>query len=416
MAYVPRIVDGELGRLLDVAGFVLIEGAKGVGKTETAKQAARSWIALDASPNARELAAGDPATVLAGEVPRLIDEWQLSPTIWNHVRRAVDDRQDPGQFILTGSAVPADDVTRHSGAGRMLRLQMRPMTLAESGHSSGEISVSTLFDGDRPRAGDTGFRVSDAIERICIGGWPRFVTRDAQGAQRLLRGYLGEIARTDIHSVDGVRRDPRRVSQLLRSLARNTATQVSDRALAADASGSGASLHPRTVGEYLDALERLMVIENVPAWAPTLRSRARLRAAPTRYFTDPCLAIAALGGSPAGLLRDIEFAGFLFENLVVRDLRVYLQHLGAQFAHYRDSNDLEIDVIIELDDGRWAALEVKLGVNRVDAAAANLRKFANVVDTSRVGEPVFLGVVTASGFGYRRQDGVYVLPICTLGP
>jgi predicted AAA+ superfamily ATPase len=293
---------------------------------------------------------------------------------------------------------------------------MRPMSLFESGHSSGAVSLSAMFDGVAARATDPGLSVRDIIERICIGGWPQYIGLDAAAAQRSLRGILDELVRVDIHAVDSVRRDPRRVARVLSSLARNIATQASNSVLAADTAGSDGGVDRETVRDYLAALDRLMILDDSPAWAPTLRSRAILRSAATRYFVDPCLAVAALRTSPAALLRDIEFVGLLFENLVMRDLRVYLQEAGAHFSHYRDSSGLEVDVVIELDDGRWAGIEVKLGSSQIDTAAANLRKFAEVVDTGRIGEPVFLGVVTATGYAYRRKDGVFVLPIGTLGP
>jgi len=416
MAYEQRVVDAELRQLLCATGCVVVEGPKAVGKTETSRQIAASVVQLDTDANARQLAAADPGLLLSGDAPRLIDEWQLAPSLWNYVRREVDDRGRPGQFILTGSAVPADDTSRHTGAGRMARLRMRPMTLLESGHSSGDVSLSALLAGSGPRAADTGLTVAGVIDRICVGGWPQFTKLDPADAQRAMRAYLDEITRTDIHRVDGVRRDPGRVRRVLRSLARHTATSTSNRNLAADAGGADGPLERDTVREYVAALERLMIVEDVPAWAPTLRSRARLRSADIHHFVDPCVAVAALRGSPASLLNDLEFVGFLFESLVVRDLRVYLQPTGGKVLHYRDSNDLEVDVILETDDGRWAAVEVKVGAGQVDAAARTLQKFAEVVDTTRLGKPAFLAVVTATGYGFTRDDGVHVLPIGTLGP
>ena len=416
MAYDKRVVDAELVLLLAAIGCVVLEGPKAVGKTATAQQLAASSVLLDVDTNARQLASVDPGLLLAGATPRLIDEWQLAPSLWNQVRREVDNRNRPGQFILTGSAVPADDASRHTGAGRMSRLRIRPMSLFETGHSSGEISLSALFAGNAPRAADPGMTIPALIDRICVGGWPAVTRLAPAPAQRAMRAYLDEIARTDIQRVDGIRRDPVRVDRVLRSLARNIATQVSIATIATDAGGPDGPLERETVREYLDSLQRLMIIEDVPAWAPALRSRARLRTAVTRHFVDPCLAVAALNASPGSLLSDLNFLGFLFESLVVRDVRVYLQHLGGRVLHFRDSNDLEIDLILETDDGRWGAIEVKLGSAQVDNGAANLLRFAEQVDTSRCGDPVFLAVVTATGYGYARPDGVSVLPIATLAP
>lgn len=416
VAYRPRTIDAELEAMLASSGCVVLEGPKAVGKTETARQVAGSTILLDVDDDARRLAAVDPGLLLDGPVPRLIDEWQLEPVLWNRVRREVDRRGAPGQFILTGSAVPPDDTTRHTGAGRMTRLRMRPMSLLESGHSSGAVSLSALFDGHPARAVDTGLTVTDVARLVCVGGWPAISTLEPDAARRAVRSYLVETARTDITRVDGVRRDPTRVTRVIRALARNTATSVTMTTLAADAGGADGPFAVETVAGYLDALERLMLVEDVPAWAPTLRSRARLRAAPTRHFTCPSVAAAALNATPAGLLRDLELLGLLFESLVVRDLRVHLQARGGRVLHYRDSNDLEVDAVVETDDEAWAAFEVKLGTRQVDVAAATLLRFRDTVDTSRVGEPAFLAVVTATGYAYTRPDGVHVLPVGTLAP
>ena len=416
MEYQRRIIDDELARRLLSIGAVVIEGPRAVGKTETARQRATSAVLLDIDTSARQLAKIDPALLLEGSTPRLIDEWQVEPDLWNQVRREVDRRQLPGQFILTGSAVPADDITRHTGAGRFSRIRMRPMTLYEAGYSTGDVSLLALFEGGAPRAADSGLTISQVIDRVCIGGWPAFIKLTPEEAQREMRSYLDEIAKTDIRRVDGVRRDPRRIRRVLQSFARNIATQVSIRTIAADVDGADGSLDRKTVADDLNSLERLMIIEDLPAWAPALRSRTSLRTAATRHFVDPCLAVAALNASPAKLLKDLNFFGFLFESLVVRELRVYMQHSGGRLWHYRDENNLEVDVIIEMEDASWAAIEVKLGIKQVDEAAKTLLKFASKIDTTRCGEPAFLAVVTATGYGYVRADGVYVLPIGTIKP
>lgn len=416
MDYRPRTVDDELARQLAAVGAVVLEGPKAVGKTATASQQAASVVYLDTDPGAREAASVDPRLVLEGAVPRLIDEWQVVPDVWNHVRREVDSRGRPGQFILTGSAVPADDVTRHSGAGRLARVRLRPMTLFEQGHSSGKVSLVTLFDGQSPSSAVSDLTVPQLVDRVCAGGWPAMQDMDVNDAQQALKNYLAEVARTDIRRVDGASRDPEKVGRVMRSLARNVATQVAATVIAADTAGDGEPVDRKTAQEYLGALGRLMVIEDQPAWAPRLRSRSNLRTSAKRHFVDPCLAVAALAASPQRLLADLKYFGFLFESLVVRDLRVYGQPLAGRVLHYRDNTGLEVDVIIELADGRWAAIEVKLGVSQVDAAAANLRNFVARVDLATCGEPAFLGVVTANGYAYKRPDGIIVIPVGTLGP
>ena len=414
--YLPRVVDGELLAHLDASGAVVIEGPRACGKTRTARHRAASEVLLDTDETARRAIAVDPALVLEGSTPRLIDEWQLEPTIWNHVRRAVDDRGARGQFILTGSAVPADDVTRHSGAGRITRLRMRPMSLFESGHSSGTVSLKGLLDAVPASAADPRLEIGDLIERICVGGWPALVSLDSKDAMLTLRGYVDEIARADMSRVDGVRRDPERVSRLLRSLARNVATYVAVTTLAAGVERPDESLDDNTAHRYLDALDRLMVTENQPAWAPHLRSKASFRRSVKRHFVDPSLAVAALDATPDRLKADLNLTGFLFESLVVRDLRVYAQAAGANVLQYRDNTGLEVDAIVETRDGRWGAFEIKLGAGSVDEGASSLLRFARKVDTSKSGKPSVLAVIVGNGYGYVRPDGVAVAPIGALGP
>jgi hypothetical protein len=416
VGYRPRIVDEELGRQLKAVGAVVLEGPKAVGKTATATRQAASAVYLDTDLRARDAASIDPRLVLEGLAPRLIDEWQVVPEVWNHVRREVDRRQGPGQFILAGSAVPADDLSRHTGAGRVARVRLRPMTLFEQGHSAGKVSLAGVFDGEGPAPAVSEMTVPQLVDRVCAGGWPAMLDLAVPDAQQALRNYLGEVARTDINRVDGVSRDPERVSQVMRSLARNVATQAAATVIAADTAGDDEPVHRRTVPEYLTALARLMVVEDQPAWTPRLRSRSSLRTSAKRHFVDPCLAVAALGASPQRLLADLRYFGFLFESLVVRDLRVYSQPLGGRVLHYRDNTGLEVDVIIELADGRWAGIEVKLGARQVDQGADSLRDFAARVDLTSCGEPAFLAVVTGSGYSYRRPDGILVIPVGSLGP
>ncbi|MEZ5331180.1 MAG: DUF4143 domain-containing protein [Thermoanaerobaculia bacterium] len=411
-------MDTELERRLAASGAVVIEGPKACGKTETGRRHSASEVLLDVDANARQAVAVAPATVLDGPTPRLLDEWQTVPAIWNHVRRAVDERKDPGQFILTGSAVPADDVTRHTGAGRLSRLRMRTLSLYEMGYSSGAVSLQRLFEGGAADAvPDPGATLEDVTRLLVRGGWPGMLEADDAVAAEGVVAYLDEVCRIDVSRVDEIRRDPEGVRRLTRSLARNVGTPVKITNLAADAGDADGPLSRDAVAEYLRALERLMIVEDQPAWAPHLRSRSRLRSTAKRHFSDPSLAVAALGATPRRLLGDLNYLGLLFESLVVRDLRVYAQPLRGRVLHYRDNTGLEADAVVELPDGRWVACEVKLGgVEAIDEAAATLSTLAERVDTSRCGDPAALVVVVATGYGYRRDDGVLVCPIVSLGP
>ncbi len=416
MEYRPRVVDAQISALMSAMGAVVIEGPKACGKTMTAMQFARSEVRLDVDANARAAAAIDPSLVLEGDTPRLIDEWQIEPSIWNHVRRRVDDRQDPGQFVLAGSSVPVDDKTRHTGAGRIARLRMRPMSLYESGHSTGTVSLADLMAGQPARSTDPGLDVREIAERVAVGGWPRFVDAPVDHALTAMRAYVDEVRRTDVQRVAGVDHDPDRVLQLMRSVARNVGTMTGVKTLARDVAGPEEALDHKTAFAYYQALERLMVIEDQPAWGPHLRSRARVRVTPKRHFVDPALAVAVMRATPDRLLDDIKLLGFLFESLVTRDLRIHAQAMDAQVLHYKDNTELEVDAIVEATDGRWGAIEVKLGPGLVDEGAETLLRFVEKVDTKRCGPPMFLAVITGFGLGYVRPDGVRVVPIGALGP
>ena len=414
--YLQRIADKELGDRLGAAGAVLIEGPRACGKTETARQQAASEVQLDVDENARHAMAIDPALVLAGDSPRLIDEWQIEPAIWNHVRRAVDRRRSPGQFILTGSAVPADDITRHTGAGRISRIRLRTMSSFEAGFSTGQVALSDLMRGrfeGCPRQGST---LTELVAHLSRGGWPGDLNLAEQACMTARIDYLEEIRRVDIVRVDGVSRNPDHVARVLQSLARNVGTPVSGRTIAADAGGGDGPLDGDTVRGYLAALRRLMVYEEQPAWSPRLRSRSTLRRWPKRHFVDPSLAVAALGATPPRLLADLNFLGLLFESMVYRDLSIYSRVCDANVYHYRDNTDLEVDAVVQSRQGDWCAFEVKLGAGQVDAAAASLSKFQERVDSAAVGEPKMLGVIVSSGYGYVRKDGIAVIPIAALGP
>jgi uncharacterized protein len=414
-AYWPRVVDGELRARLASTGAVVLEGPKACGKTFTARQAAASEVLFDTDEDARAAAALDPRLVLEGPTPRLLDEWQLAPTVWNSVRRVAEERGLPGQFILSGSTVPEDDETRHSGAGRISRIQMRPMSLFESGHSTGAISLAALLSGEPPRSPDTGATVPGMAERIAVGGWPGFQRLPARDAVRAVASYLDEIRRVDMSRIDHKKRNQRRVGRLLHSLARNIGTAATLTRLIADTGDTDQPLARETVEDYLSALERLMIIEDQLAWAPHLRSRHQLRTSVHRHFVDPSLAVAALGASPERLLKDLNLLGLLFESLVIRDLRIYAQASDGVVLYYRDNSGLEIDTIVDTADGRWAAFEVELGgAERIEEGVANLLKFARRIDTEKRGQPACLGVIVANGYGYVREDGVAVIPLGAL--
>ncbi|MDE0133281.1 MAG: DUF4143 domain-containing protein [Acidimicrobiaceae bacterium] len=416
--YRPRVVDREVSETLQASPAVLLDGPRASGKTWTGKRFARSEALLDTLPGARLAASVDPAGLLDGAVPRLLDEWQQVPGIWNPMRRACDDRAQMGQFILTGSANPPDEITRHSGAGRVARVRTRPMSLFESGESDGSVSLTAMLDGAPCRPNRPGVPIADMVDLVCRGGWPRIASATPAAAQRYLRNYLDDISRADIASVDDVKRDPVGVRRVLASLGRNVSTKASYATIANDASGDReVPVHPRTVKSYMQALERLFVVEDLPAWQPHLRSRIALRTTPTRHLVCPSLAVAALRTNSARLRADLEFFGLLFESLVVRDLRIYSQLEGCQLSHYRDEYGLEVDVILERADGEWAAFEIKLGSDDgVAEAVESLRSLRDRIDTARMGNPVKLAVITATGVGAELPDGIAVIPITALGP
>lgn len=415
-AYRPRVVDPELADRLDSIGAVLLEGPKACGKTETARQVAATSFRLDIDPAARHAAGMAPGLLLDAAPPVLLDEWQLEPRLWDQVRRAVDDRSPAkGLFVLTGSATPAQDVNRHSGAGRIATIAMRPMSLLESGRSTGAVSLADVMAGQDVAALDPGLTVPDLIDAICVGGWPALLDATPAQAAIWLGDYLTQIVQVDVQAL-GSRRNPDNVRRLFASLARNVGTDVKVAALARDVGGQEGPIARETTDAYLAALTRLRLIEDSPAWAPHMRSATPLRAAATRYLVDPSLAVAALAQGPTQLLADLNATGFLFENLVVRDLRIYSQRHGGRVQSWRDANGHEVDVVLSVADGRWAAFEVKLNPDDVDLAASSLLRFAAKVDQSKVGAPTALGVITSTGLAHRRTDGVLVLPIGALGP
>lgn len=414
--YLPRVADTELADLMRAVGAVLIEGPKACGKTATASRVAATTFEMDQDDTARASIDLNPGYLFDRPTPILFDEWQATPRLWNRVRRAVDaSDHGRGLFVLTGSATPRDDANRHSGAGRFGVLRMRPMSLFESGHSTGDVSLAALIDGRSQPGADSGLTVPDLMQRIVIGGWPDLLAADESAARRWLSGYLRQIVEVDVPSFVG-RRNPRTLRRVLASLARFVGHSPGTRIIAADAGGDRDPVPPATVYRHLDALERLQLLDDSEAWQPHMRSRTRLRTAPTRYFVDPSIGTAALGVTSNDLLNDLNAAGYHFEALVVRDLRIYSQPLGGRVDTWRNEEGREVDAIITLPDGRWAAIEVKMSQREVDKSAAALLDFADRVDTSKQGDPSALIVITSTGSAGRRTDGVHVVPITALAP
>lgn len=410
----PRLIEPHVASRLRTHGAVLITGPKAVGKTTTARSFATSEVRLDQDRAALIAAQTDPQLVLDGEHPRLIDEYQLVPGMWNAVRGRVDDLAGKGLFLLTGSATPEEDPASHSGARRIAPVTMRTMTLFERGISHGQVSIGSLLDGQPPDGGSDRLTVTEAIEALAIGGWPDNLQLELADALDANIDYLDLIVNVDVHRVDNVRRDPDGVRDLLASYARNVATDASLRTIGrcSDSPISEVTLH-----RYLRALKRLFLIEDQPSWKPNLRSRVRLAATPKRHLADPSLAVAALGATPRRLLGpEIELAGFLFESQVIHDLRVYAQAHRADVRFYRDNKGLEVDAIIEANDGRWVAVEVKLGHQRVDEGAANLLALREKLSDLANAACGALVVVIADTPTYVRPDGVIVTSLAVLGP
>ena len=414
MQYQKRLTDKALAERLQSSGAVLIEGTKGCGKTETAKQMSASIIRFDTDEQVRIMMEINPKNVLAGAAPRLLDEWQEYPQIWNYVRHEVDERKLKGQFILTGSATPDDKARRHSGVGRFSVIKMRPMSFYEKGWSTGEVSLSSLMRGEVPFSNPVAFDIGELAEKITLGGWPGLIGENASEGLRFVSDYVSLIAEVDLSRVSDKRRDPYKVMRLLQSLARNISTEVTITALSKDTGGSDRELDDETATGYLSALERLMVVDNLPAWNTHIRSSDMLRKSPKRHFADQSLAVGALGLSIDKLTADLNYFGLLFESLAIKDLRIYAEAGGGKTFHYRDSRGVEIDSIVEYADGTWGAFEIKLGIGAVDNAAENLLKFAAKIDTEKTKTPAALTVLTGNGFAYRRPDGVNVVPLLTL--
>jgi len=411
--YLPRICDDLLQKQLHSSGAVLIEGAKWCGKTSTARQASKSVVYMqdpDKSAGYLSLADTMPSLLLKGEKPRLIDEWQMAPVLWDAVRFDVDKRGMPGQFILTGSAVPRDGVTAHTGMGRISRLTLRPMSLFESNDSTGLVSLRSLFSGERDIEGESPLMVPDIAKLICRGGWPEAVVNRDE-TFRMAINYVNAVIESDVQRVDGVERNPERVRLLVRSYARNISTLASLSAIQGDVEARDGALSENTLYSYMNALRRIFVIEDVPAWQPSLRSKTAIRTSDKRQFADPSIATAVMQANEHSILQDFNYFGFLFESLCTRDLRVYTQANDGDVFHYRDKDGLEADLILRLRDGRWAAVEVKLGSKDIENAAIHLNRLRNKINADKMGEPSFLMVITGGQFAYRRNDGVLIVPI-----
>lgn len=416
MEYRKRITDAELQRKLAASGAVLIRGAKACGKTESAKQLAKSIIQVDRDEQMQLLFDTAPKRLLIGETPRLIDEWQVIPKLWDHVRHEVDDRKKNGQFILTGSANPEENAKIHSGAGRFTIVDMRTMSWQELGISTSRIKLSDLFEGKSIEVQDEPTELELIVDQIIKGGFPTSLNSRIDQAMEVNRAYVELLSEVDMSRVSQNRRDPIKIRSLFKSLARNTSTLVDNVVIEKDIKAhENTGISRPTIYDYLDVLNRLMILEDQPAWSTHIRSSHTLRNSPKRHFTDVCLAVAALGANQQTLLNDLKFTGFLFESMVVHDLRVYSQANDAQVYHYRDSSGLEVDSIVQKHNGDWCAFEIKLGTGQLEEAATNLLRFASLINNDKCPAPKSLNIITGTGMSYTRRDGVNVISLASLG-
>jgi predicted AAA+ superfamily ATPase len=414
--YVARISDEELRRKLNASGALLIRGMKACGKTQSAKQLAASMISFDQDEQVPLLMETAPQRLLLGDTPRLIDEWQEYPKIWNYVRHEVDQRNKTAQFILTGSSHPEEIAKMHSGAGRFTVLDMRTMSWQEMGYSTGEISLGKLLNGMNQQTSDTPTDLEFIIERMIIGGFPGLLNKSLAQAVEINRAYVDLLAEVDISRVSDVKRNPDKLRGLMRALARNVATTVDITVLEKDVKGNeNTDISRPTIYDYLEALHRLMIIENQPAWNKHIRSSAALRKSAKRHFSDVALAVASLGIGKEALLNDLKLTGFLFESLVVHELRVYAQANDAKVYHYCDSTGLEVDAIVQKYSGEYCAFEIKLGIGQIDEAAKHLLKFASIAEESSSTRLQSLNVITGTGTSYVRKDGINVISLASLG-
>ncbi|GAB1418921.1 DUF4143 domain-containing protein [Bacteroidales bacterium] len=416
MKYYNRIVEGEIKQKLKASGALLIKGPKSCGKTETAKQFAASILQVDQDEQVPVVMSIKPRILLEGETPRLLDEWQEHPKLWNYVRHEVDDRKKRAQFILTGSANPEEEIKLHSGAGRFTIVEMQTMSWQEMGYSSGEVSLRSLLQGKYVAFSDNKLSLDEIIERMIRGGWPALLHASPDEAILLNRSYVDLLAEVDMSRVSQVKRDTQKVRSLLRSIARNIATLVDNTTYKKDIKAfENADLSRPTIIDYLNALTQLMIFEEQPAFNTHIRSSASLRKSPKRHFCDVSLAIAALKLDRQTLMNDLKYCGFLFESLVYHDLKMYARANDAEVHHYRDSTGLEVDAIVQQSGGAWAAFGVKLGIGLLDEAAGNLLKFNRLVDAEKQGKPASLNIIIGSGLSFTRPDGVNVISLASLG-
>ena len=416
--YKARVADALLKDKLEAKGAVVIEGPKWCGKTTTAMQVAKSVLRMD-EPSRRDtniqMADIAPERLLQGDIPRLIDEWQIAPKLWDATRYEVDTRGEEGQFILTGSAVPVEsEEMTHSGTGRFTWLMMRPMSLFESGESTGDVSLGELFENPEQIKGINALDIDKLAFLICRGGWPPAVDMKEKAALAQAFDYYDAVVKSDINRADGVSKNPERVKRLMRSFARNQGGQVPNTSIRDDIMANDAEgVNEYTVASYIAALKKIFVIEDMPAWNPNLRSKTSIRSSDTRYYIDPSIATAALGIGPKDLLNDLNTMGLMFETMCVRDLRVYAEYLDGEVMHYRDKSGLECDTVIHLRNGSYGLAEIKLGGQKlIEEGAANLKALAAKIDTTRMPAPSFMMTVVGVGdFAYRREDGIFIVPI-----
>lgn len=417
MKYLPRIVDKEIDELMEIMGAVLIEGCKWCGKSTTGLYHAKSVIEFQ-NPDRKEeydnIRNTKPSLFLNGEKPRMFDEWQMYPALWDSVRTDVDHTGLKGQYILTGSAKPSEGETMHTGTGRISRVLMRPMSLFESKESTGEVSFSDILAG-KDISGVSKLSLEDIASIIVRGGWPASISIKSDAKYRIAKEYVKSLIHEEVRSVDGVERNTEKMQNVLRSLARNISTQVSNSTIEADIKKtSDDDISRPTLTDYLNTLEKLFVIEDVNATNLNLRSKYALRTKPKKYFVDPSIATAILDLKPMDLINDLNTFGFMFESLCIRDLKIYTESLGGDVTFYRDEKGFEVDAILRMPSGKWGAIEIKLGAGYIDEAANNLLKFKEHVDIKKCGEPSFLLVLTGTNYSYKRDDDVYVVSIGTL--
>ena len=417
MKYLPRIVDKEIDELMEIMGAVLIEGCKWCGKSTTGLYHAKSVIEFQNPDRKQEydnIRNTKPSLFLNGEKPRMFDEWQMYPVVWDSVRTDVDHTGLKGQYILTGSAKPSEGETMHTGTGRISRVLMRPMSLFESKESTGEVSFGDILAG-KDISGVSKLSLEDIASIIVSGGWPASISIKSDAKYRIAKEYVKSLIHEEVRSVDGVERNTEKMQNVLRSLARNISTQVSNSTIEADIRNSFDDYISRpTLTDYLNTLEKLFVIEDVNATNLNLRSKYALRTKPKKYFVDPSIATAILDLKPMDLINDLNTFGFMFESLCIRDLKIYTESLGGDVTFYRDERGFEVDAILRMPSGKWGAIEIKLGAGYIDEAANNLLKFKEHVDIKKCGEPSFLLVLTGTNYSYKRDDGVYVVSIGTL--